>query len=846
MNFVFNMAWREIRASWRRLLLFFLCIAIGVGSIVSLRSLVQNLKASVMREARSLLAADAQLGVHQPWKPETRSSLERFSNLPVVAGHTEVFETQTMARAANNQSAPPFIIELRGVQEQFPLYGEVQLAGGTRYTHALLRDRGALAHASVLDRLNLKVGDEVKIGQVVFTIRGALKRVPGSEARFDLIPRVLVDLADVQATGLAAFGSRVSYKWLLKAREGQDQAMLQELRREFRTLRVDFWWSFRELEGTISERLRLTEGFVGLVGLAILALGGIGVASVTRVFVQQKLKTIAILKCLGGENRRVLSAYLAQALALSLAGSGAGLLLASVITILIPRYAAGRLPIELESGLTWQASVQGVGVGVIVALLFSLPLLLEIRQVKPILVLRQSTTARRRRIDWLRLGAWATIAPALFGLAIWQSGSLRYALIFLGIAVATILVLGLAGGALTHSLRRVRRLPSFALRQGVSSLYRPGNQTRTILFAVGLGALFVIAVRIQQANVMKEYDFDLNAASADMFLIDIQKDQRSAIEGAIARFGDGAPTIIPVVQGRIIGLMRAPGNSSDMSREQVGRTLGWERRFSYRPRLEESEEIIAGKFWEPQPAAEPEISVEESYARDLQLGLGDTLIFDFLGRRIEAKITSVRRVERRVSPLAYLTRATVLFRPGALEAAPQFFIGAVKGPPPGAMRAQLQREFVEQFPNVTMIDAFDAIAEIRKRAGEISFAVSFIGGFVFLCGALILAGSVAMTKYQRLYEAAILKTLGAEKKLIVYITLIEYGVLGLMAGAIGSSAAIGLTWAISKYGMKIPWQLAPSVNLIGVAVTMLLVMAVGALSSWDVMTKKPLGILRAE
>ncbi len=427
MNFVLNMAWREMRASWRRLLLFFLCIAIGVGSIVSLRSLVQNLKASVMREARTLLGADAQIGVNQPWSPETRASLERFSNLPVVAGHTEIFETQTMARSANNQSAPPVMIELRGVGDQFPLYGEARLAGGTRFTRAMLRDRGAIVDAGVLARLNLKVGDEIKIGQGAFTIRGVIERLPGGANRFNLVPRVVVDLADVPAMGLAGFGSRVSYQWLLKARDGQDQAMMQELRRDIRTIRVDYWWSFRDMEGPMNEGLQRTEGFVGLVGLAILALGGIGIASVTRVFVQQKLKTIAILKCLGGENRQVLGAYLAQALALSLAGSFAGLLLASVITLLIPRYAAGRLPIELESGLTWQASVQGVGIGVLVALLFSLPLLLEIRQVKPILVLRQNTTARRRRVDWLRMGAWLVIAPALFSLAVWQSGSLRYA-----------------------------------------------------------------------------------------------------------------------------------------------------------------------------------------------------------------------------------------------------------------------------------------------------------------------------------------------------------------------------------------------------------------------------------
>ena len=174
------------------------------------------------------------------------------------------------------------------------------------------------------------------------------------------------------------------------------------------------------------------------------------------------------------------------------------------------------------------------------------------------------------------------------------------------------------------------------------------------------------------------------------------------------------------------------------------------------------------------------------------------------------------------------------------------FIGAVKGPPPGASRARLQRAFVEQFPNVTMIDAFDSLAELRKRLGELSFAVSFLGGFVLLCGVLILTGSVAMTKYQRLYEAAILKTLGAEKRLIVLITLVEYGLLGLLAGVIGSAAATGLTWMLSEYSLNLPWRFTPMVNLAGVAVTLFFVLVVGLLASWDVIRKKPLSILRTE
>jgi putative ABC transport system permease protein len=608
----------------------------------------------------------------------------------------------------------------------------------------------------------------------------------------------------------------------------------------------------------MSQSAQNMEGFLGLVGLAVLVLGGIGISSVTRVFVHQKLKTIAILKCLGGVNRQVLGAYLAQSLALSLIGGLLGLALASGVTRLAANYASGRLPVRISPGLTWAASAQGMTIGVLITLLFSLPPLLEIRLVKPILVLRsfleharlEKRRFGRRVIDWTRLGSNLLLVFGLFAIAYWVSGKLNKVGIFMGEIAGAALILNLVGAGLITSLRRVRHLPSFALRQGVGSLYRPGNQTRVILSAVGLGALFLIAVRLQQVNVLRHYDFDLDSATADVFVLDVQKDQRDAAEATLARLSSAAPKLVPIIQGRIVDLNRDPANWSEtakrLSSDDLRARLRWEQRFTSRPGLEPRESIIAGKFWDPTASAEPEISVEERYARELALGVGDKLSFNILGRRIEAKVTSIRRVERYFSPSSFLTRFAIIFRPGALDSAPQMFIGAVKGPPPGSQRAKLQREFAAQFPNVTLIDAFDLIAEARKRAGEFSFAVSFAGGFVFLCGALILAGSVAMTKYQRLYESAILKTLGARKKLIIYITLIEYGVLGALAGSIGSAAAIGLTWAICKYDMKIDWRLEPMVNLAGVALTLLLVAAVGVLSSWDVMVKKPLGILRAE
>jgi len=848
-KFVLNMAWREMRASWHRLLLFFLCIAVGVGSIVSLRSLIQNIKAGIGRESRAMWGGDVRVGLNQPWKPETRATLERYSNSPMVTAYTEILETQTMVIAAGDPNARPYMVQLRAAQEQFPLYGEVQMADGARYSHAILKERGVLVQSGLLGTLNLKVGDAIKIGQLTFTIRGVMQFLPGNAMEFRPLQRVLVDFADAEAAGLTAAGSRVSYGWLFKTPEGQDEALVKDLAREFRTTRLNWLGSFRFQADWMAQSSENVEGFLGLVGLAALVLGGIGISSVTRVFVRQKLKTIAILKCLGGVNRQVLGAYLAQALALSLVGGLLGLLLASGVTRLAADYAAGRLPVRITPGLTWAASLQGVTIGALITLLFSLPPLLEIRQVKPILVLRQDAAARRR-FDWLRLGSGLLLALGLFALAYWVSGRLNKVGIFIGEVAGTALVLNLAGAALIYVLRRVRYLPSFVLRQGVGSLYRPGNQTRVILCAVGLGALFLITVRLQQVNVLRQYDLELDSSTADVFVIDVQKDQRAAAVETLTRLSGTQPTLVPIIQGRIVELKRDPGNwteeASRLSANELRSRLGWERRFSYRPNLVARETIIAGKFWEPTTSAEPEISVDERYARDLALGIGDKLVFNILGKTIEAKVTSIRRRERHYSPSSTLTVFTIIFRPGALDDAPQMFIGAVKGPPPGAERARLQREFAEQFPNVTLIDAFDLVAEVRKRAGELSFAVSFAGGFVFLCGALILAGSIAMTKYQRLYEAAILKTLGATKKLIVYITLIEYGVLGLLAGSIGSAAAIGLTWAFCKYEMKIDWQLNPTVNGVGIALTLLLVAAVGVLSSWDVMTKKPLGILRAE
>lgn len=847
MNFILNLAWRELRASWHRLLFFFICIAIGVGSIVALRSLVQNIKASVGRESRSLLTADVQASSNALWTTNARTALERVYNSPIVQAHTEVLETGTMLRPINSQAAPKRV-ELKAVQPGFPFYGEVILTGGQRYAHELLQERGVLVKQGLLASLNLKVGDQVRLGETDFTIRGEIEREPGSSMNaFSFGPRVLVNYDDAVAAGLNRQGSLARHRVLFKTGENNMDALVRTLRNELRAQPNLLVRSFRYSQDRMSESLTQVEDYLSLIGLVILVLGGIGISSVTRVFVQQKMRTIAILKCLGGRNARVLGAYLAQVMALGLLGSLLGLGLAQIAATLLPKYFAANLPFNVEFGLTWAAMLQGLGTGLLISLLFSLVPLLEIRQIKPILVLRGNEFAsEKRRFDLLKILTGIVVAAGLLAVASWQAGSLRIGGIFLAALLGMTLVLSLAATILMKFVRGFRRVPSFAVRQGINSLYRPGNQTRIILLAVGLGVFFVVAVRSLQLNLRSEFALDMNTLRADMYLIEIQRDQLQGVEQTITKFIGNKPPIIPTVRARIARINEGEINTERVRPNENRGLMGREYVMTYRDYLDESEQITAGQFWGKQnagaPNQEPEISIEELLHNELGLNLGDRVTFDVLGRRVTARVSSIRRVDWRNARTGFL----IVFRPGALDAAPTMYISALKGPPDVTQRAEMQRELVDKFPNVSVIDVRDIIEAARGIVQNVSLAVSFVGGFVFLSGLLILIGSIAMTKFHRLYESAILKTLGAKKKLIIATLLVEYGVLGLLAGSLGSAAAIALTWAVSKYALRINWHWLPSVNLLGVAVALLLVMAVGVLSSWDVMIKKPLGILRSE
>ena len=374
------------------------------------------------------------------------------------------------------------------------------------------------------------------------------------------------------------------------------------------------------------------------------------------------------------------------------------------------------------------------------------------------------------------------------------------------------------------------------------NLARPGNQTRVILLSVGLGSFFIIGIHAVQANLLGAFALEIRDDTPDMFLLDIQQDQVAGVSALLTQRVQQAPSFLPVLRARVTGVTGQRTNL-ESAREVRRRGVGREYTVTYRDHLEENERLVAGAFWGPEASDQGEVSVEESVRERLDLELGDTIRFDILGREILATVSSVRTVDWDDSRSGGFM---FLFRPGVLERAPHSVIAFMRGPPETVARARLQRDLVAGFPNVSVIDGLEVIATIRRILDYVTLAISVVGGIALLSGVLILVGSVAMTKFQRRYETAIFKTLGATTRTIVLMLVFEYGLLGTLAGLVGSVGALALTWGLTRFLLEITWTPAPLVNLAGLGLTALVVAVVGVTASLDVLRRKPLATLRAE
>ncbi len=856
MSFILRMAVRELRASWRRLIFFFLCVAIGVGGIVALRSLVQNVRTALAGEARSLTGGDVYVESEQPWTEDVLARIDaRTGAIPGLA-RTETIDTITVARLPEGQGPQTKVVELRGVEAAFPFYGQFVLESGAEYSPALIRDNGVLVGRELLPQLDIEVGDEIVIGDRAFTIRDAIISEPGRQlGGFSFGPRVLVDLAELEATGLVGLASRAERQILMRVPEPAINPLVDALREDLQEAFVRIG-SYRRTEERIERNFGRAENYLSLIGFVVVILGGIGVWSVTRVFVQQRLRSAAILKCLGATHGRVLAVYVVQVAVLGLGGALLGVAVAqgaiwSLPDSLTEQAAAIAGSGNIAPGLTLSAVVQGVAVGVIVAMLFALVPLLETRHAKPLLLLRPGDVPSAPRRDPLRLAAIAVAVSGLVLAAAWQAASLEVGAWVAGGFIVVAVLLHLVGRGLIRAVRPLETSQWFPLRHAARSLRRPGNQTRVVLLAVGLGSFFIIGVHAVQENLLTAFSLELRDDMPDMFLIDIQQDQAPGVARLLEATPlgpdgmDSAPELLPVLRARVTGVS-GPQTRIEGRRAIRRAGLGREYTVTYRARMAENERVVAGRFWDATPSGDRdgllEVSVEDSVIeRGVQLG--DTIRFDLLGRPVEARVTSVREVDWDDSRSGGFI---FVFQPGAFDDAPHSYIAFLRGPAGTEARGAMQRELANQFPNVSVIDGLEILRTFRRVLDYVTLAVTAVGAIALFAGVLILIGSVAMTRFQRLYDAAVFRTLGANTRALTSMYVLEYGVLGLLAGVIGSAGAIGLTWVLTRQVLEVPWTPAPGINLIGMMLTAAAVLVVGVAASAGVLRQKPLLTLRAE
>jgi putative ABC transport system permease protein len=841
-RFILNLTLREIRSSWRRLLFFFLCIALGVGSIVFLRSLIHNLKQVGGNDARALMTADFEVTSTNPFTPAEISSIDEITaRYQIVDAHIETISAAIMTHSSDPSNNGVQFVEVKGIEPLYPLVGEFTLSDGSPFDPKLLENNGAVAGRALLEELHTNVGDKIKLGDAEFQIRGTFDEEPGTGGGgVRMGGLIFIDRKAFDAAGITA-NARVRRRMLYRTTDDPTE-VVTELRTALKgtSLQVN---SYRDQQESLNENFERTENYLSLTGLLILVLGGVGVWNVARAFVEQKRKTIAVLKCLGASGTRVITVYLLQILTLGLVGSLFGIVLTQLGLWLVRFRYFDVLPNKMSYAVVPSAAIQGVVLGILISVLFSALPLLQIRTIKPRLLLRDENNASLSHLDWTKWIFGVISLAVLLGLAVWQAGSLKVGAFFLGGLAGTGFVLFASAWVLTWMLRRVRNLASFSLRQAVNSLYRPGNQTRIVLLAVGLGAFVVLAVQAMETNLIREFDFTRNQRLPSMIFVDIQKGQVDDVSKMIAERTGEQPENVPTVRARIAAVNGQPFDYNQTEIRQNQGQIGREFALTYRPNMEENETVIDGDWWSTtRPVDEPQVSVEEAMAKTLKVEPGDSITFDISGRQLTARVVNVRRIDVRRTRTAFV----FVFRPGTIEQAPQVYASTVLKHVPEIERARLQREITDKFPNVQIFDVDAILVTVRKVVNNFVIAVSFVGSFVLLTGILILIGSVALTKSQRIYENAILKTLGANRRILTTILISEYGVLGFLAGVIATGFAVGLSFAVTKYLLDVEWEFDWWLAASGVVVTTLLVTVVGTLASFDVLFRKPLATLRSQ
>jgi putative ABC transport system permease protein len=838
-SWLLQMAWRDSRKNRSRLLLFISSIVLGIAALVAIYSLGDNLRQNIDSQAATLIGADLALSGNKAVDGKVKALVDSLG--------TERSEERSFASmVAFPKSGGNRLAQVKALKGDYPYYGEFETVPATA-GKTFRNNKEALVDQTLMLQYEAQVGDSIKVGEVTFVIAGILQKAPGQTGlNASVAPSVYIPMQFLDATGLMQKGSRIAYRYYIKYAPKTDvEALVKTLEPRFEDADLDFKTVQSQKEDTGRSFRDLTR-FLALVGFVALLLGCIGVASAIHIYIREKLSSIAILRCLGVKAYQAFLIYLIQIVGIGILGSLLGAILGTGIQQFLPIVIKDFLPFELTTDISWLSIGQGIAIGSLISVLFSLPPLLAIRKVSPLNVLRSSvvdTKSERDPLTWLLYGL---IVLFVFGFAFLQMRTWIEALTFTAGILAAFVVLYLTALLLMWLTRRFFPTSwSYLWRQGLANLFRPNNQTAILIVSIGLGTSLICTLLFTQTILLTRVNLSTSGNQPNIVLFDIQSEQKDAVL-ALAKAQS-----IPVNQSVSIVNMRLEAINgrtsadfkSDTTGKQSGRMFGREYRVTFQDSLTKSEKITQGK-WEgiyKNNGSLIPISIEEGYAKRNDISLGDTLTFNVQGTLMTTYVSSMREVNWSEVQTNFL----VVFPTGVLEEAPQFHV-MLTHVPNATASAKFQQAVVQQFPNVSVIDLALVLKVLDDIFNKIGFVIRFMAGFSILTGLIVLIASVMISKYQRLQESVLLRTLGASRKQIFAITSLEYFFLGALAAFTGILLAFAGSWALAKFSFEAEFKpdILPVAILFGL-VSMLTVI-IGLVNSRGILSQPPLQVLRQD
>jgi len=834
-NWLLKMAWRDGKASLSRLLLFMASIILGIAAVVSIQLFSDTLNDNIKKQSKSLMGADFIIDSKQKPSEKVQKIIDSLG--------ADASEVNFVSMAAFPKNEGTKLVKVRALEGAFPFYGNLTTVpenAGKNYQEL----GGALVDATLLLQYNLNPGDSIKLGKVTFPIIGALKSIPGSTAiSSSIAPQVLIPFRFLAETDLLQLGSRKEYQYFFKNTTIDLELLDKKIDPILEAENADLD-THTSTSRNLGRRYDNVGKFLNLVAFIALLLGCIGIASSVHIYIKEKLKNVAVLKCLGASRKQSFLIYLLQIIAIGLIGGIIGSAIGTSLQFLFPTILAEFLPFSIEITLSFQPILVGIVLGVLMSVLFALLPLLGTWYVSPLEVLR-GQEENQQKPKKARVLVFLAILLFIFLFSFWMLKSAINGLVFtLGIFITFAIMAGVASLFIKGIKKFFPTSWGFTSRQSLLNLFRPNNQTMVLVLAIGLGTFLISTLYFTKDILLAKTSIENKKTDANIILMDVQSNQEKALVQNFESKGLDVIDNIPIITMRMESIRGKTANEirKDSTIKMRKWMLNREFRVSYRNKLTETEELLEGEFIGEAKQGEPiRVSIADNLAKDANLKVGDNVVFNIQGVLMETVIGSVRKVDWSSMQVNFM----ILFPTGVLEKAPQFNVMTTYVPNE-ERSAELQRDLVKNYPNVTILDLRQVFTIVEDILDKISWIINFMAFFSILTGFIVLIGSVRNSKYQRIKESVLLRTLGAKSKQILKITALEYVYLGLLGSLTGIMLSLFGSQLLAVFIFKEPFIPSGIPFLVFLPAITILVVVIGLSNLKSVLQSPPLEVLRKE